>query len=104
MRSRANLLPEGSFRGKEGRIKAATFIAAFWKMKNIRDKYITLRKSTIVIQRFFRKKLLQLNMEKMLSERNNRIMDEFDRRQARFAKDYRSIKEQKRIEIHLASV
>ena len=31
-------------------------------------------------------------------------MDSFERRQARFAKEYRSIKQQKRIEVHLASV
>ena len=58
-------------------MNAVTFIASYWKMKNIRDKFLTLRKSTIVIQRFFNKKLLQLKMEKMLSERNNRIIDDF---------------------------
>ena len=74
-RVRGDIKPEESFRGKEGRIKAVTFIAAYWRMRSIREKYLTLRRSTVVIQRFFKKKLLQLKMEKNLSDRNNRIMD-----------------------------
>ena len=95
--SQAQLFPSGPFRGRDGKLKAATFIAAYWRMKSIREKFLTLRKSTVVIQRFFRKKLLQLNLEKKIAERNNRILDDFDKRQARFGKHYRTIKEQKRI-------
>ena len=76
-RVRGEVIAEGSFRGKEGKIKAATYIAAYWRMRSIREKYLTLRKSTVIIQRFFKKKLLQLKMEKNLSDRNNRIIDDF---------------------------
>ena len=104
LKSKLSLFPPSPYYGKEGRIKAATRIAAYWKMRTIKDKYETLKKSTIVIQRFFKKKLLRLHLEKQIEERNNKILDSFEKRQNRFAKEYKTIKEQKRIEIHLASV
>jgi predicted alpha/beta-fold hydrolase len=68
---------QSQFAGKDGKAKAATVISSYWKMKSVKDKYDTLRKSTIVIQRFFRKKLLRLALEKKLEEKNKKIVDNF---------------------------
>jgi len=46
-------------------------------MRIVRDKYLQLRNSTIVIQRFFRKKLMRLKLEQDVEERNARIMSDF---------------------------
>lgn len=54
----------GKFSGKEGKIRAVNRIIAFWRMRSIRDKYQTLRKSTVIIQRFFKRQLLRLFLEK----------------------------------------
>lgn len=58
----------------------------------------------MIIQRFFRKKLLKLDFENKVEDKNRKIVDNFERRQSKFAKEYKTIKEEKRIEIHLASV
>lgn len=54
-----------------------TCIAAYWKMRNVRDKYEMLKRSTIVIQKFFKKTLLRLNLDKRIEERNKKILDNF---------------------------
>lgn len=63
--------------GKEGRISAANRIIAFWRMRSIRDKYQTLRKSSITIQQFFKRQLLRLALEKRIRERNDALMEGF---------------------------
>ena len=55
-----NIQPKGKYAGKEGKIRAVNKIIAYWRMRSIRDKYQTLRKSTIVIQGFFKRLLLRL--------------------------------------------
>jgi len=73
-------------------------------MRSIRDKYQTLRKSTVTIQRFFKRQLLRLALEKRMRQRNDALIEGFERRQSRFSKELKRIREDKRIEIHLASV
>jgi hypothetical protein len=58
--SRSAIQARGRYAGKDGKIRAVNKIIAFWRMKSIRDKYQTLRKSTVTIQRFFKKQLLRL--------------------------------------------
>ena len=67
-------MPPPRFQGKQGKNNAAAKIAAYWKMKSVREKYQQLRRSTITIQRFFRKKLLRLKLEQDVEVRNSRIM------------------------------
>jgi hypothetical protein len=74
------------YAGKDGRVRAVNCIIAFWRMRSIRDKYQTLRKSTVAIQRFFKRQLLRLGLEKRIRERNDAFMEAFERRQGRFAK------------------
>lgn len=58
-----SLMPPPHFQGKEGKNRAASLIISYWKMKSVRDKYLQLRRSTIIIQGFFRKKLMRLKLE-----------------------------------------
>lgn len=46
-------------------------------MRSIRDKYQILRKSTITIQKFFKRQLLRLALEKRIRERNDALMEGF---------------------------
>ncbi len=56
-------------------MRAVNRIIAFWRMRSIRDKYQTLRKSTITIQQFFKRQLLRLALEKRIRERNDALME-----------------------------
>jgi hypothetical protein len=56
--------------GKDGRIRAVNKIIAFWRMRSIRDKYQTLKKSTTIIQKFFKGQLLKLALEKQIRQKN----------------------------------
>jgi hypothetical protein len=67
---RPNVQGRSKFAGKDGKIKAVNKITAFWRMRSIRDKYQTLRKSTIIIQRFFKGQLLKLALEKQIRQKN----------------------------------
>ena len=87
----------GKFNGKEGKIRAVNKIIAFWRMRSIRDKYQTLRKSTIAIQRFFKRQLLRLFLEKQIKKRNDMLMESFETRQNRFNKVLKTIRGDKRI-------
>jgi len=53
---------QSKYGGKDGRVRAINKIMSFLRMKSIRDKYLTLRKNTIVIQRFFKQQLLKLSL------------------------------------------
>jgi hypothetical protein len=94
----------GKYSGKDGRVRAVNRIIAFWRMRSIRDKYQTLRKSTTTIQRFFKRQLLRLALEKQIRQRNDTLMEAFEKRQLRLSKELKRIRGEKRIEIHLASV
>lgn len=54
--------PTTKYAGKEGKIRAANKIIAFWRMRSIRTKYLTLKTNTITIQRFFKQQLLRLGL------------------------------------------
>ena len=78
--------PTSKYAGREGKVKAANRIIAFWRMRSIRTKYLTLRSNTVIIQRFFKQQLLRLGLEAKLRKRNDQMMEAFEKRQVRFSK------------------
>lgn len=56
------LIPASKYTGKKGKDLAATKIQSNFRMHLTRQKYLLLKKKTIVIQRFFRKNLLRLQL------------------------------------------
>lgn len=68
------LMPATKFMGKKGRELAATKIQANYRMHLTRQKYLHLKNKTITIQRFFRKNLLKLQLERKIHERNTKIL------------------------------
>ena len=100
-------IPRIQYQGEPGKLKAVIKIQSTWRMYKTQKAYkdlMDLMANAKVIQRAFRRFLQVKNMRKQAASKFKDKMNEWKLIQQKFKKDWPSIKNSKRVEIHISSL